>query len=526
MKITLFSLNASRSHTNLAIRILRQRLREEGFDKVSLLERTEKERSFDTLAALACENADLYGFSCYIWNIAAHLTLAENLKKLRPNVKIVFGGPEVSFEDEDFLKAHPFIDTLLKGEGEETIVTLAKTLSAGEPLPRILCGRPYPDFMHSSVPYTEDENRVGNILYYESARGCPYRCAYCLSAAEEHKTVRAKSVDDTLADLKRFEAFLDVKVIKFVDRTFNYDKNRAKAIWTALLDPAYTKHYHFEICASLLDEESFKILQRFPKGKLQLEIGVQSTDPTVLEKIDRPNDTEAVLNALERLYRFDNMHIHADLIAGLPGDSYRSIRKSFDALYGKCHMLQLGFLKLLKGSPLYKRREAYGYCFHSEPPYEVLSSDTLSFDEIMRLKRIEAVLERYVNSGRFRRSMLVLTDERSPFCLLEALADFLPDVTTLSQRDAYVKLLEFDESLDGDSRATALTDAITLDFLLNEQGRVPSAIRHCQVTLTSEEKRKLALRHPDLYIPSTEVYRLHTLGTFAVDRAHKIYYRL
>ncbi|MBQ7364753.1 MAG: DUF4080 domain-containing protein, partial [Clostridia bacterium] len=255
-------------------------------------------------------------------------------------------------------------------------------------------------------------------------------------------------------------------------------------------------------------------------------IGVQTVNPSVLAEIDRPNDTDQTLSALDRLYRFDNMHIHADLIVGLPHEDYRSIGKSFDALYGKCHMLQLGFLKLLKGSPLYARKERYGYLFHADPPYEVLYSDSLSFDEITRLKRMELVLERYMNSGRFCRSMAVLTEGRSPFSLVEALSEFLPDVTKLSQRDAYGKLVTFDQTLGNDSRADALIDAITLDFLLNEQGRIPSGIPHTPVSLTSEDKRTLAARHPDLYIPATEVYDLRVLGRFAVDRKNKRYYRL
>ena len=525
MKITLFSLNASRSHTNLAIRILKRSLSDAGFSDVTLLERTEKERSFDTLSALVAENADLYAFSSYIWNISAQLTLAENLKKLRPNAIIAFGGPEVSFTAEEFLQKYPFVDTVLVGEGEKTIVELAKSLENGS-RPRILRASAYESFVTSPLPYDQNEARHGSSLYYESARGCPYRCAYCLSGAEEFKKIRAKRVETTLADLTGFEEFENVKIIKFVDRTFNYDKKRAAAIWQGLLDERFTKQYHFEIAASLIDGETLAILKKFPKGKIQLEIGVQSTDPRVLAEINRPTDVDSVVKTIETLYRLGNMHIHADLIVGLPTDTYRSIRKSYDALFGKCHDLQLGFLKLLKGSPLYRKKDAYGYLFHSEPPYEVLSSDTLSFEETTRLKKIETVHERFVNSHRFSRAMAVLTDERSPFALIEALSDFLPDVTTLSQRDAYVKLVEFDKSLGNDSRRTALIDAITLDYLLNEQGRIPAGLPYETFTPSPEVKRALCERHPELFLPATEFYRLFTLGNFAVDRKNKLYFRI
>ena len=389
-------------------------------------------------------------------------------KEFEREAEVALGNHKV--EPESIVHPlNPYIDTVLTGEGEESIVTRIKAYENGES-PRILCGAPFADFANTDIPYDENEIRQGNILYYESARGCPYRCAYCLSGAEEFKTVRAKSQEKTLDDLRRFEAFDNVKIVKFIDRTFNYDIKRANAIWQAISGEEFTKQYHFEIAASLLNEDSFAILQAMPKGKIQLEIGVQSTNPDVLKAINRPDHTERVLNAIKRLYTFGNIHIHTDLIVGLPRDTYHSIGKSYDALAFSCHDLQLGFLKLLKGSPLYLRQKEYGYRFHCEPPYEVLSSDTLSFAEIAKLKKMETVHERYMNSHRFTRAMQVLCDGRSPFGLLEALSDFLPDVTTLSQRDAYVKLLEFDRALGDTSRRAALVDAIASNLTLTLSG--------------------------------------------------------
>ncbi len=520
MKILLFSLNASRSHTNLAIRCLQQSLSENGFSDVSLLERTEKDRSHETLAALFEANADLYGFSTYIWNRKAHLTLAENLKKLRPMATIVFGGPEVSYHTDAFLEKYPFVDSVIAGEGEEAIVEAATILGQGKPLPKEMIGRPYPKFADTVISYRENE-RKGNILYYESSRGCPFRCAYCLSGAEEHKAIRAKTLDDVKKDLLAFETLENVKIIKFIDRTFNFNISRAKAIWRELLNDSYTKSYHFEIAASLLDAESFSILQAFPKGKIQLEIGLQSTDPKVLAAIRRRDDSQTVLSALERLMSFRNMHIHADLICGLPLDTMPSIAKSFDDLFGKCHMLQLGFLKLLDGSPLYEEIDTYGYLFHTEPPYEVLSSNTLSFSEITRLKALDAILDRTVNSGRFANAMVVLTRDRSPFDTLLALSSFVGDPQSLSQKDLYLSLWRF-EALQAESRLAEMEDALLLDFLLNEQGRPTIGFPYTLLSLTHEEKRTLSKKHPMLYIPATECYRLHSGQTVAVDRMHKI----
>lgn len=514
MKIVLFSLNASRVHKSLAIRCLAESLKQHGYDNIKLIERTEKDNRNDTLAALYRENADLYGFSTYIWNVEAHLKLAENLKRLLPNTKILFGGPEVSYHGEEWLNAHPFIDHLICGEGEDAIVSLCQS----ENPPRIINGGVYQGFLTAPVPYHSEEDYQGNILYYESSRGCPYACAYCLSSLHTSPRVRAKDPATTLADLRAFEAFADLRIVKFVDRTFNFDKKRALAIWEALLSPSYTKNYHFEVCASLLDNESLTLLSRFPKGKIQLEIGVQSTNPEVLAAINRRDDTEAVLKNLETLMSFGNMHIHADLIAGLPGEDYASVARSFDQLYGKCDMLQLGFLKLLHGSPLMAKKDAYGYVTTTEAPYEVLATSSLSFDEINRLHHIEALLERFSNSGRFARAMQVFTRDRSPFAVFEALADYLPNPSLISQREAYSTLLAFETS----ERKEELKDALALDFLLNEQGHLPPSLSYYPISLSREEKHSFAEHHPDAFLPATECYEIPTYGRIFVDRKNHV----
>jgi radical SAM superfamily enzyme YgiQ (UPF0313 family) len=524
MKIVLFSLNASRPHTNLAIRCLAKSLKQNGFDEVVLIERTEKDNRNDTLASLYRERADLYGFSTYIWNVDAHLTLAQNLKHLLPNSTILFGGPEVSYHDESFLDSHPYIDHLIRGEGEDAIVTLAHALKQNDKAPKIIDGGVYHGFLQAGVPYESREDTSGSILYYESSRGCPYSCAYCLSSLHTTPRVRAKSVEATLADLQAFEAFDHIRIIKFVDRTFNFDKKRAMAIWEALQSPRYTKNYHFEICASLLDQESLNLLSRFEKGKIQLEIGVQTTNPQVLAAINRRDDTQDVLKNLETLVSFGNMHIHADLIAGLPTEDYASIAQSFNDLYGKCDMLQLGFLKLLHGSPLMAQKDRYGYVYHAEAPYEVLANNTLSFEEISRLHHIEAVLERFSNSQRFSRAMIVLTKDRTPFGVFESLADYLPPPSTLSQREAYSLLLAFERNSGDADRYQKLKDALALDFLLNEQGHLPPSLDYYPLTLSREERQRFCDAHPEAFLPATECYDIPTRGRIFVDRKNKTQY--
>lgn len=523
MKTVLFSLNASRTHTNLAIRCLQTSLERAGFSVV-LLERTEKDKRAEVLEALYREKADLYGFSTYLWNREEHLALAEDLKRLLPRCRIVFGGPEVSYEDASFLTRYPFVDTLLRGEGEETLVSLCRLLLTGQPLPPVMDGGPYRDFVHESIHYKKDENFAQNILYYESSRGCPYRCAYCLSSLHTTPAVRAKSVEKTLEDLRAFEAFREIKVIKFIDRTFNFDRKRAIALWTALLGEEYTKHYHFEVCASLLDEEAFALLARFPQGKIQLEVGVQTTNPAVLEAVGRKDDPALVVSAVERLYRLGNMHIHADLIAGLPGEDLTSFARSFDRLYGKCHMLQLGFLKILKETPMEQIALDRGYRVSARPPYELLSSDEMSFEDILLLKRVESVLERFGNSGRFSRGMACIMEHGSPFAKLRKLSDFFPRPELISQRNAYEGLFAWGRTLP-DVKEDALKQALALDFLLNEQGHLPAALAWPHRTWESGKKRVFGQKHPDAFLPATEIYRIG-VRSLAVDRKNGRFYEL
>ena len=475
MKIVLFALNSSYSHTNLAVRCIRRSLTNAGFD-ARILEFNLKDRRGEILGALVGAEADIYGFSAYIWNIRELLAYASDLKKLKPTARIVFGGPEVSYNAPELLRAHSFIDNIITGEGEAAFVGLAEAhLRGGEP-PAIIDGGIYEGFAEAGMLYEPDElDGERRMLYYESSRGCPYRCAYCLSALSGR--VRAKSAERTLSELAGFEALsADIKVIKFVDRTFNFDIGRAKEIWRGLRSDRYTKRYHFEICAELLDEESFALLASFPKDKIQLEIGVQSTNPDTLARVSRRTDTNKLLAAIERLHSFGNMHIHADLIAGLPGEDFESFGRSFDALIGRCDMLQLGFLKLLHGSGLRERADEFGCIYSDEPPYTVLATDCLSFSELELLHDIDELCERYVNSGAFRRTItlaLGLTD--SPFRMLAGLAkDFRESglrITGLSQPRAFTELYD---RLGNMIPAEKLATALTLDFLTGQKTSPPA----------------------------------------------------
>ena len=478
MKVVLFAINGSFSHTNLAIRCLRQPLEGAGFE-VMLIEHTLRDRTAHILEHLYREKADVYGFSCYIWNIEPMLTLAQTLKSLLPNSKIVLGGPEVSYGLERFENT-PWIDAIVRGEGEEAMLSLCQAIKEGRGYSRILGGDAV-TFSDAGVHYREGEE-TGGILYYESSRGCPYSCAYCLSSATHG--VRFKSVEQTIEELLTFEKIhTNCKVIKFVDRTFNADVKRANAIWQALLDPKYTKSYHFEICATLLNEESFNILSRFPKGKVQLEIGLQSTNPETLAASSRHIDAHKVIDAARRIREVGNVHVHLDLIAGLPYEDYQSFAKSFDDAYGSSDMLQLGFLKLLYGTELRTRAEEYEYRYLPTPPYTVLQSKWISYEEMQRLTHIAEVLDRYLESGRFAHALWYLTPlMTSPFRFWEGLSFYLEEhdnrpLQRISQPDAFRYLLGYAKESVTNLDVTKLKEMLAVDFSQHENKNPPSFLR-------------------------------------------------
>ena len=359
MKIALCALNGSWSHTNLAIRCLRAPLVREGFEVV-LCEHTLRDRTAHIIEGLAGECADVYGFSCYIWNIVPLLDIAHALHQIRPHAKIILGGPEVSFATERFATLD-YIDAIVCGEGEEAMLEICQKIAQNQSFSRIISKNPLPYMRNEGILYQNGEH-TGEILYYESSRGCPFRCAYCLSSTDTHP--RYKTVEQTIDDLKAFER-LDggCKIIKFVDRTFNFNIDRANQIWRALLSDTFSKHYHFEVCATLLNEESFEIFAQFPKGKIQLEIGLQSTHIPTLEASARHLSPEKTIATAKRIFEMGNIHVHLDLIAGLPYETYTRFAQSFDDAYGSCHMLQLGFLKLLHGTALREHKAQYGYAF-------------------------------------------------------------------------------------------------------------------------------------------------------------------
>lgn len=470
MHIALFAVNGGYTHTNLAIRCLRRCLEAAGFP-VTLIEHNLRDRTDVMLDALAAARADVYGFSCYIWNLPLMLTLAADLKAIRPAAVIWFGGPEVSYDTDrfaDVLGTH--VDYLVSGEGEGAVSTLVRALADGTPpVERILYGTPAP--LMQGIAYSDEEDLRGRLVYYESARGCPFACSYCLSSRTPG--VRAKPAETVIADLRRFEG-RGVRTVKLVDRTFNFSPSRANAIWRALLDEDWQGEYHFEICASLLDEESMEILAHMPPGRIRLEVGLQSTNPQTLTAVNRRIDPKAVIARLEHLHRESAVHIHLDLIAGLPHEDYARFARSFDEAYFCCDVLQLGHLKLLHGTELRRRAGEYGYTYTERPPYAVLSNRWMRYEELRRLDSIADLLERYRDSGRFDRALGVLISrDCSPFSRWEGLLDYIGladgrHISRISQPDAYRLLFGYAGTVLEKAELSAFDAALRADYAAAE----------------------------------------------------------
>lgn len=433
MKVLLAAINAKYIHSNLGIYSLKtygeKMLKEWGLAEqaeISLAEYTINHQMEQILQDIYKRKPDVIGFSCYIWNISYVKVILADIKKVLPDVKIWAGGPEVSYHGEAFLKEEPAVDLVMMGEGEITFAHFLKALLEGEDLKQVpglmvrnadgtftdTGFRQVMDMSQIPFPYAfmdmkELEHR---IIYYESSRGCPFSCAYCLSSID--KKLRFRSLDLVLPEL---EWFLQAKVpqVKFVDRTFNCKKSHAMAIWQYIRDHDNgVTNFHFEIAADLLDKDELDLLSTMRPGLVQLEIGVQSTNEKTLEAIRRKTDIEEIREITETINSWHNIHQHLDLIAGLPWEDLESFKKSFNDVYEmEPEQLQLGFLKVLKGSYMEELIPDCDLLYSAAPPYEVLCTKWLSYGDVLELKDIEEVTEVHYNSRQFTCTLKELEKE-------------------------------------------------------------------------------------------------------------------
>ena len=461
MKILLVACNAKYIHSNLAVYDL-QAYASDYADHIVLKEYTINQQKDDIMRDIYLEHPEVVCVSCYIWNLSFVKELMADLIKILPGVDFWAGGPEVSYDAEKFLTENSEFKGVMVGEGEETFKELAGYYVEKNPQDLKdmtgICYRDGDQIIHngwrqimdlSSIPFiykdlSEFKNR---IIYYESSRGCPFSCSYCLSSIDKKLRFR-----DTETVKKELQFFIDNKVpqVKFVDRTFNCKHDHAMAIWKYINehDNGVT-NFHFEISADLLREEELQEMSTMRPGLIQLEIGVQSTNPDTIKAIHRTMDFEKLKGIVDRIHSFGNIHQHLDLIAGLPYEDYDSFRHSFNDVYAlKPQQLQLGFLKVLKGSHMMEMCKEYGIVYKTQEPYEVLSTKWLDYDHVLKLKTVENMVEVYYNSGQFQNTLEYLENFfQDAFSIYERLGSFYMekgygDVSHTRMR-RYEILLEF-----------------------------------------------------------------------------------
>ena len=522
MKLLLTAINAKYIHSNLAVYSLRASAGSIR-NQVELAEFTINHRTGEILRDIYRKKPDVLFFSCYIWNMVYVTELTAECRKVMPGVPIWLGGPEVSYDAEQYLRAHPEVDGILCGEGEESFRRLGEcyvnyradvehlsqipglvfrrnltpqkkneetvpsftehsdksyvNYKAGAwEVEQIQTNPPAPlvDLSTLPFPYQELTDFENRIIYYESSRGCPFSCSYCLSSID--KSVRFRSLELVLPEL---QFFLDRKVpqVKFVDRTFNCRKSHAMAIWRYLLDHDNgVTNFHFEIAADLLDEDELALIARMRPGLIQLEIGVQSTNLRTLEAICRKTDLDGLRDVVAKVHAGKNIHQHLDLIAGLPFEDYESFGRSFNDVYAmRPDQLQLGFLKVLKGSQMHREAEQYGIIRRALPPYEVLCTPWLPFSDVLRLKMVEEMVENYYNSHQFDETLDALVSRfPSPFAFFERLAEFYEsrreEQRKHSRVQRYELLLDFiRETFPEEERY--FRQLLTIDYYLRERAK-------------------------------------------------------
>ncbi|NFG96611.1 DUF4080 domain-containing protein [Clostridium sporogenes] len=478
MKALLVAINSKYIHSNLALRYLRANTEDLNYECM-LKEFTINDRKENILEKIIMEKADLVAFSCYIWNLEYVEELANLIKLVKPSTEIIFGGPEVSYDSESFLRKVPG-EYIIRGEGEETFREFIKCKIENKSLDKVkglyiktLNGIEYTGERHNismnSVvfPYKKEEDLKNKIVYYEASRGCPFKCKYCLSSTLHG--VRFHDIERVKKEIK-FLVDKNVKLIKFVDRTFNCNHKFAMEVWEYIINLDTDATFHFEISADLLTKEELDILSKSKEGRIQFEVGVQTTNNEVLKNINRHVNFETIKEKVEELKKLKNIKQHLDLIAGLPGEDYNSFKNSFNDVYSiEPEEIQLGFLKLLKGSPMRSEAEKWGMVYSPYPPYEILNTKDISYEELLILKKVEGVVDKYYNSGKFNNILKYFMGEfKKPFDFYYRLAMFCNDKgyfdRNISGPQYYKVFLEFNEEFLN-KNSEFLKEIIKYDYL-------------------------------------------------------------
>lgn len=487
MKILLSAMNAKYIHSNLAVYSLKAYAKAFA-EHIVIGEYTINNRADYILEQIYKQKPDVLCISCYIWNIGYVEEIIKEFHKLCPEVPIWLGGPEVSYEVEAFMKSHPEVTGIMMGEGERTFYALCDYYVNGNGDLQNVSGIAYRDseagVLHviapelpmnmSDIPfcYEEIEDFKNRIIYYESGRGCPFSCSYCLSSVD--KKLRFRDLELVKKELAFFIE-KEVPQVKFVDRTFNCDHKHAMAIWQFIKehDNGIT-NFHFEVSADLINEAELELIASMRSGLIQLEIGVQSTNDATITEIRRTMNLERLKEIVKRVQAAGNVHEHLDLIAGLPYEDYTTFAKSFDEIYAlKPNQLQLGFLKVLKGSYMYERAAEYDMVYHSTAPYEVMKTKWLSYEDVLRIKQVEEMLEIYYNSGQFEVTMKLLDVLfESPFYMFREFGAFYEEKGYFTMSHSRIRrceiLLEFVRGCFDETIAAMIEESLTFDLYYRE----------------------------------------------------------
>lgn len=508
MKVVLVGVNAKFIHSNLAIRYLKAYTAPMEYE-CSILEFSINDRKERILERILIEKPQVVAFSCYIWNIEYVNNLAEHIKLIYPSIEILYGGPEVSYDSNSFLE-NSSGDYVIEGEGEETYKEFieyklnkrAKNSIKGLYFKvgnSIMFGgkRELMDINKVVFPYNDEDNLDNKIVYYEASRGCPFSCKYCLSSTIHGvRFLNLERVKSELAFLMR----KNVRLIKFVDRTFNCNTKMAMEIWNFIINADTNTAFHFEISADLLSKEEIELLRKAPKGRIQFEVGVQTTNNEVLRNIDRHVTYEHIREKVSEIKKCNNIKQHLDLIAGLPGEDFVSFKNSFNDVYKtEPEEIQMGFLKLLKGSSMRNEAEKWGMVYSPFPPYEIFKTNSISYNELMKLKKIEEVVDKYYNSQKFNSILKYFVKKyETPFEFYSELADFFYEKgffdRNIAFADYYKVFLDFNhEKFNKDGEI--VSDIIKYDYIKHNKKRwIPEFLQRDSDKIIEKSIREKIIR--------------------------------
>ena len=510
MKVLITAVDSKFIHSNLAVRYLKSFTRDMDYES-KIKEFTINDREGRILEEIIKEKPDIVAFSTYIWNVELISRVANLIKRVDSNIEILYGGPEVSFDSRSFLKNNVG-EYVIEGEGEKTYRDFI-LYKLGKMKLEDVRGLHYKvnDIVYSNekrplmsmdeivFPYEENEDLTNKIVYYEASRGCPFNCKYCLSSTSHG--VRFLDIDRVLKDLMYF-INKEVRLVKFVDRTFNCNSKFAMAIWDFLINQDTNTQFHFEISADILKPQEIELLSKAPKGRFRFEVGVQTTNDEVLRNINRFVNFSDIKEKVLEIEALRNIDQHLDLIAGLPGEDYESFKKSFNDMYEiKPEEIQLGFLKLLKGSSMREDADKYGMEYSPYPPYEILKTDKISYEELLKLKKVEEMVDKYYNSQKFNH--IIRYFERKfelPFDFYYSLGMFFEDKGYFSKNignaEYYKVFLDYSESVLQESNKY-LKEIIRFNYLIfNKKRGLPEFLRS---DMEKEEEKSIKEKLKEQY---------------------------